>query len=161
MPARRSTLPLIAAVALLSIVVAAAAHAAPAPLARREAPAEPPPVRLSGSLPGGPHREAVAPFVIGTQAGYQALASEWRIASPPKVDFRTQVLVVTTSDGTFSGPQFVLDGAGDLGVVQTFIIYGCWGGQPPEGVTFRLTSFSRSAVRSVNGMPVAPTPVVR
>src|SRR4051812_14102113 len=94
---------------LLSLIViafAGAAYAAPAPFARPESP-EPPAVELNGSR-DDPRLVAGPPVVIASQAAYQAMAAAFGIESAPKVDFRTRILVVSTSMRTVGPASYHL-----------------------------------------------------
>ena len=135
----------------LSLMLAGLAHAAPAPL-RKDRPDQPA-VELRGWLRQRPVGE---PCAITRQADWQAVAKAWGIAEPPRVDFRTHFLFVHVTTG-YGEVRCEIDGRGDLRAVRggggwhDGIVEEC--GKRP-GPCYLLESFRRSAVKTVNGLPV-------
>src|SRR5262245_35067340 len=125
-------------------------QAAPAPLRRAE-PARPE-VLLRGCLPQD-RLPVGEPRAVGTQADYQALARAWGIAEPPRVDFRTHFLAVHFVPGHFVHiVRFEVDDKGDLRPVTQSTAHVS-GLEPPPN-RFLIQSFRRSAVKTVNGLPL-------
>src|SRR5262245_44602272 len=130
--------------------IAVALQAAQAPLRRAE-PAQPE-VQLRGFLPKD-RLPIGEPRAVGNQADYQALARAWGIAGPPRVDFRTHFLAVHFVPGHFVHiVRFDVDDEGDLRPV-TMSTAHMSGLEPPPN-RFLIQSFRRSAVKTVNGLPL-------
>jgi hypothetical protein len=124
-------------------------QAAPAPLRRAE-PARPE-VLLRGflredRLPVG------EPVAVGNQADYQALARAWGIAEPPRVDFRTHFLAVHLAPPFNHIVRFEVDDRGDVRPVTQSTAHMF--GYEVAGHRFLIQSFRRSAVKTVNGLPL-------
>jgi hypothetical protein len=138
--------------ALLALAAATAAEAAPAPFARPELPPAPA-VQLRGRLAAA--EADVPPFFVVSQADYQALAARWKIAAPPEVHFRTQILVVTAYRWD-SRPHYDLTASGDLRVTVTpdVDLRSELGRLVRRSPSYEIKSFPRAAVRSLNGVPV-------
>jgi hypothetical protein len=135
---------------LLALVLAGMAQAAPAPFQKAAGP-EQAEVNLSGALPDA-RLAAGAPAAIVSRADYLSVARAWGIAKPPEVDFRTHFLAVYAS-GAYGSVSFDVDGRGDLrAVVQRVSLKCCL--REPGGSSFRIKSFPRSAVKTVNGAPL-------
>jgi hypothetical protein len=134
---------------LLTLVLAGAAQAAPAPF--HKAQGEQPEVHLVGALPDA-RLAAGAPAVIVSRADYLSVAQAWGITNPPAVDFRTHFLAAHASD-SYGSASFELDGRGDLRVVALPVQLKC-GLSRMAGARYQIKSFPRSAVRTFNGEPL-------
>jgi hypothetical protein len=130
--------------------VAVLLQAAPAPFRKAE-PARPE-VLLRGFLTQD--RVPVGePSAIGNQADYRALARGWGIAEPlPRVDFRTHFLAVHVTGPFVHVVRFEVDDRGDLRPVTQSTAHMT--GFEPAGHRFVIQSFRRSAVKTVNGLPL-------
>jgi hypothetical protein len=137
-------------VALLALA-AATAEAAPAPFARPGQPPPGPEVELHGCLPD-PKLVGTEPRLIASQWAYEAVARAWRIASPPRVDFRTHFLVVAASRQPARVVCELKDG--DLRVTAFPRAFRCEA--PPDGFYYHIRSFPRAGVVSVDGVPLPP-----
>jgi hypothetical protein len=133
---------------LIAVALIGVAHAAPAPFSRSP---DFPEVEIVGSHPDRSLAEG-APRLIVCQSDYQSVAKVWGISNPPKVDFRTHFLLVSTSTRPSGRPLYNVDNEGDLRVMAGPLSMGCKA--PPESFNFRIKSFRRSAVRSVDGLPL-------
>lgn len=141
---------------LLVLALAGLAHAAPAPFSR-PAPPPGPDVELSGDrdesrLPSAPAR------VVANQADYRTVCALLGVAEPPRVDFRTQVVVVTTEAREGVAEAFDLSPQGDLRVMTVRGLVGCKLRSSELLPRYRLKSYSRASVTSVNGVPLPPAP---
>jgi hypothetical protein len=136
---------------LLALSLAAVAQAAPAPFPKTQRGPEYAPVLLRGFL-----LQDKVPLgdcsAIGNQADYRALARAWGIAQPPRVDFRIHFLAVHVCAPLVHVVRFEADDRGDLRAVtqSTAHMYGF----EPAGHRFLIRSFPRSAVKTVNGLPL-------
>jgi hypothetical protein len=138
----------------LSVALAGLAQAAPAPL--RKPQPDQPKVVLRGRLPH-PSLADGAPSMIVRQADYQSVAKAYGIADLPKVDFRTHFLFVHVRRG-YGEIRYEI-GNGDLRATAapTFGEGGQGGFRcmaVQVGYRFLIESFSRSEVRTVNGVSV-------
>src|SRR5262249_39636891 len=111
---------------------------------------------LSGWLPD-PSLADGAPSMIVRQADYQSVAKAYGIANLPKVNFRTHFLFVHVRRG-YGEIRYEI-GNGDLRATAVPPLgEGAQGGfrcrAGPVGYRFLIESFSRSEVRTVNGVPV-------
>jgi hypothetical protein len=137
------TLPLIA----FAVAFAAIAHAAPAPSRPSRGP-EQAPVLLTGYLRG--ERPVGNPSAIVRHADWEAFAKVLGIEQPPRVNFRTHFLFVHVSQ-SYSTLKSEIDENGDLRVVVTLLHVIT---KEPPGPNYLVQSFPRSAVKTVNGLPV-------
>jgi hypothetical protein len=141
----------------LLVALAGLAHAAPAPLPRPVRGPEYAPVLLRGYLPK--ERLPVGnPSVIACQTDYEAAAKALGIQNPPRVNFRTHFLFINISSG-YGQVTCTVDGNGDLRAVTRYAdpthYYG--GGfaiSGRSGPCYLIQSFPRSAVKTVNGLPL-------
>jgi hypothetical protein len=136
---------------LLTLALAGLAHAAPAPLPKPARGPEYAPVLLRGFLPQD-RPPAHLPSAIGNQSDYQALARAWGIAEPPRVNFRTHFLAVHVTGPFIHHVRWEMDDRGDLRAVpqSTAHVFG----YEVAGYRILLQSFRRSAVKTVNGLPL-------
>jgi hypothetical protein len=139
---------MLARLLLMAFALVGVAHAAPAPFSRSP---DFPEVEIAGSHPD-PSLAESAPRLIVSQSDYQSVAKAWDISNPPRVDFRTHFLLVSTSTRPTGRPLYNVDDQGDLRVMTGPFVLGCE--LPPESFNFRIKSFRRSAVRSVDGLPL-------
>ena len=131
--------------------VAVALQAAPAPMRRAEH--AQPEVLLRGLLRQEPRPLSLGETrAVGNQADYQALARAWGIAEPPRVDFRTHFLAVHVVGQFIHIVRFDVDGEGDLRAVTQSTAH--LSGFHVPGNRFLIQSFRRSAVKTVNGLPL-------
>jgi hypothetical protein len=131
---------------LLTLALLGLAHAAPAPLPRR-GPAEQAPVKITGTLRSG--RLTDAPHAIVTEAEWGEVAKAWGVKDAPHVDFRRHFLAVHVG-GVNRTVRFE-NRAGDLVVVDVA------SEEAPERrpvFGYLIQSFPRSAVKTVNGLPL-------
>jgi hypothetical protein len=138
---------------VLSLPLCALADAAPAPFQRAAEP-DRPEVALSGWLHDA-RLAAGAPSVITRQSDYEPVARAFGIANPPRVDFRTHFLFVHVSSG-YGEIRCQIGTDGDLRAVESPVLHrGCKDGRcglDVAGNRYLITSFRRSAVKSVNGV---------
>ena len=136
---------------LLALSLATVAQAAPAPFPKTQQGPEYAPVLLRGFLlqDRPPLCDCSA---IGNQADYLALAGAWGIAQPPRVNFRTHFLAVHVCAPLVHVVRFETDGRGDLRAVTQSTAHVS--GFEPPGHRFLIQSFRRSAVKTVNGLPL-------
>ena len=139
---------------LLCLALAAAATApalaAPAPFPRAEAQQQE--VSLTHSL--WKNRPARDTLVIVRQVDWLTCAEAWGIENPPRVDFRTHVLVAQYWLSSRGPVQFSLTPGGDL---RVWLERGdseleVWSRLPAPRLTIR--SFRRAEVKMVNGLPL-------
>src|SRR4051812_44755558 len=135
---------------LLCLSVAIPLQAAPAPFRRAE-PVQPE-VLLRGYLPKD-RLPVGEPRAVGNQADYRALARAWGIAEPlPRVDFRRHFLAVHVTGPFIHVVRWEVDDKGDLRPVTRSTAH--LSGFEPPGHRILIRSFRRSAVRTVNGLPL-------
>lgn len=136
-------------VLLLALTLTPLAQAAPAPFPKGSA-AEQAPVVLKGWL----SRDRIPvgePLGIARQSDWVAAAKAWNIQNPPKVDFRTHILVVHISDDSSRVVRFEIDDSGNLRTVVGPV--QIWEGlKAPMLPGFRIQSYPRSQVKTVNGL---------
>jgi hypothetical protein len=132
---------------LLVLALPALTHAAPAP-SRPSRGAEQAPVLITGWL--RVERPAGCPPVIVRRADWEAFAKALGIGEAPSVNFRTHFLFVHVSEGY--GPlKCEIDDNGDLRVVVSDLHDIT---KEPPGPSYLVQSFPRSAVKTVNGLPL-------
>jgi hypothetical protein len=126
-------------------------QAAPAPFPKTQQGPEYAPVLLRGYLPQD-RPPAGGPSAVGNQADYEALARAWGIAQPPRVNFRTHFLAVHVAAPFVHIVRFEVDDRGDVRPVtqSTAHVFG----YEVAGHRILIQSFRRSAVKTVNGLPL-------
>jgi hypothetical protein len=141
------------ALSIFVVALLGTAHAAPAPLPKRGQGPEYPPVLMSGW--GSGRRLPGNPSVITRRSDWEAFAAALGIKDVPKVNFRTHFLFVHFSSG-YGLVGARVDGAGDLRAFGDFpseqeeLLLG----ERPAGPRYLIKSFPRSAVKTVNGLPL-------
>jgi hypothetical protein len=134
------------------LAVASLLRAAPAPIPKPPRGPEQAQVFLTGWL--SEVRLTGRPPVIARQSDYQAVAKALGIQDPPAVNFRTHFLFVDVSP-EYPRVSFVVDGAGDLHAVPEPHLLGQFGGLGAlSSYRYLIQSFPRSAVKTVNGLPL-------
>jgi hypothetical protein len=132
---------------LIAFALAGVAHAAPAPSRPSRGP-EQAPVLLTGWLRG--KRPVGNPSAVVRQADWEAFAEVLGIGEPPRVNFRTHFLFVHVS-ADYSTLRCEIDDKGDLHAVVTPLHVIT---KEPPGPSYLVQSFPRSAVKTVEGLPL-------
>jgi hypothetical protein len=105
-------------------------------------------VNLSGSIQDASLLSAVPENgVITSQEQWEALAKKWGIKEPPRVDFRSQVLVVGATRGSTLSMNPVVKG-GDL----SLNVANATDNAP--GFRWRVQTVSRDGLKTVGGKPL-------
>jgi hypothetical protein len=107
-------------------------------------------VNFSGSLEDRDlMKEAPEGGVIATQKAWEKLAKAWGIKDAPKVDFDNQILFVVTSVGSqINIGDGKLNDKGDLAISAEVT------DDLRPGFRYKIKSFSRAGVKTVNGKPL-------
>jgi hypothetical protein len=142
---------------VLSLIVLALAaclvRAAPAPLPKSERGPEQRPVYLAGAMPGR-DRLPAGTWAVASRTGWEHLARTLGIRAAPAVNFRTHFLAVHVTASDHRGGIFWVEdgdlrfglGRGDKVAIRFADL-----DEPPG---YLIQSFPRSAVRTVNGLPL-------